>query len=198
MKKLSTTKGTTLSALLILALAGTTLTQLFSNPFCKLAPGLTSLKASGAFLNPTELYGDWFIVGSMRKFFQEWRCKCSIYHFNWIQKRRHLRAWLRCENQKNYPKKHYLRSINAYNTIWKGQFRVGISLLSWIRFQFWILDVAEDKSWYLIGEPCRKMGILIAKTKSINPSVYNAVRTTLSVKHNYNVGKFIPRCDQQA
>ena len=186
-------------AIAITLLAGTALT--FNgdhHPWCEfpsLFPG--TLKASPAFIDPTkDLEGEWYTLGYKK---QDWKyCQCSMQVYKWNAEKDRIDTWFGCETEKDQMYTDVtLHSKNANNSKFGGWMRFSKDGWFWVPFNFWILDIAADKSWFVVGEPCRSMAFFVSRTKSVPDAVYQAVKDRLQIKHKIDISDFVPKCEQE-
>ena len=57
---------------------------------------------------------------------------------------------------------------------------------------YWFLDVAPDYSWFVLGEPCRLFGFIMAKTETVSKEVMDKAETVLR-KCGYSTDDMIYR-----
>ena len=196
MKKLST--KTTCTAFLLLSLARNALAGFFDKkPWCKLYPDRSSLKASPAYIDVSkDLNGDWYTIGYKK---QRWdSCECSVQSFKWNPKHGLLKAWFGCESKRDEKYTNVrLRPKNGLNTKFSGWMRLSPGGSFFIPFKCWILDRASDKSWLLIGEPCRGVAFILARTRRIDAGLYASLKRRLTNKFKFDLSDFVPKCGQR-
>ena len=193
-------KQSVFTILLILTLASASLAFFDGDkkPWCKFPsffPG--TLKASPAFIDVTkDLNGDWYTVGYKK---QRWdhHCQCGMQNFQWNAERNRLDTWFGCSTRRDQMYTDVtLKPKNDNNSKFGGWMRFRPDGWFWVPFNFWILDIASDKSWFLIGEPCRTMAFLVSRTRSVDANLYTALKQRLVSKFRFDVSDFIPKCDQ--
>ena len=59
---------------------------------------------------------------------------------------------------------------------------------------YWILDLAQDYSWSLVGEPCRKFLWVLAREEQLSDEVLNEILATAQ-RHGYDVSDIVYRRD---
>ena len=171
---------TVTTAILIAVLASSTLAFGINpnkEPWCNFPSFFHgSLKSSPAFVDPTkDLEGDWYTIGYKK---QSWKyCQCAMQSFAWNAEKNRVDTWFGCETKRaNKYTNVKLYSKNENNTEFGGWMRFSKDGWFWIPFNYWILDVAADKSWFVLGEPCRKMVFLASRTKAIDDATYQGIK----------------------
>ena len=58
--------------------------------------------------------------------------------------------------------------------------------------EYWILDIDENYQWVIVGEPCKKSGWVLSRTKTMDPELLQQKIQTLAAK-GYDVSNLISR-----
>ena len=75
----------------------------------------------------------------------------------------------------------------------KLQVRFAPAFLSWLPFvwgDYWIIDLAQDYSYAVIGEPQRKYLWILSRTKTIDDGTMEGILTRIK-QQGYDVGKLV-------
>ena len=165
-------------------------------PFCY-APGLFpgSLKQFTdqivGFNTPEELNGDWYTLGFRD---QPWnKSPCLMQSYKWDSTKKEYTAWYGCitEGDRRYinvtmaPKNNKITQFNGYMRFSRnGRF--------WAPFKLWIVDMAQDKSWFLCCDPCRTMAFLMSRTPKIDPRLYTTLVAKMKDTYGIRTDDFVP------
>ena len=77
-------------------------------------------------------------------------------------------------------------SYNSYNT------RLDVFFSSNVPGQYWILDIDPNYQWVVVGEPCKKFGWILSRTKTMDQQSLNARIQTL-VSRGYDIHDLVYR-----
>ena len=191
-------KTLTTLTLALLALTQSARGNLFdTRPFCwapDLFPGQMKQYTSKAGFNaPEDLNGNWYTLG-FRK--QPWNtCPCLIQSYKWSPEKTKYRAWYGCINELGdwytnvvmYPGNAGFTKFSAYMRFSKNGF-------FWLGFEYYFIEVAEDRSWFLAADPCKSMAFLMSRTMKIEEGVYQGIVRRVKEVYGIENKDFVPLC----
>ena len=147
--------------------------------------------ATLGYFQPSDFYGDWYILGMTVRTLKK-DCKCQIQSFEppgpKMRPGTMFQGFIGCRNE-NRKVNLQAFSSNQYNTRFRMKYKINIfkNLAIWKTSQFWIVGRADDKSWMIITEPCRKKAMIIARTPKIDPNLYTELFRLLAVVYEVDI-----------
>ena len=136
-------------------------------PFC-FFPEIfhTSLEAANVQLDVQRYMGDWHEVARTPNRFEK-DCVCSEAHYEFNTEKKFIQVTNSCRKKdgsfKSAKAKAYPKNDNM--TIYKLYF------VPVFGGNYWILDLAEDYSYAVIGEPCRDSLYILSRTEELHHDV---------------------------
>ena len=156
-------------------------------PFC-LVPQIfpVSLQATPATIDVQSYMGTWYEIARMPAPFQK-DCRCSAAEYKYNAEGKYVEvhnSCLKTDGQlteidgKAYTQNEKNSKLNVYFNFFPGP--------------YWILDIAVDYSWVVVGEPCRKFGWVLARSKEVPESLVQSKIELLRSK-GYDTSKIVLR-----
>lgn len=131
--------------------------------------------------------GDWYVIGNI-PYFAEKNCFDSIESYA-LRPDGDIDNWFTCrEKSFDAPMKRKASALatvkdKTSNARWRVKFFKVISV------QYLILDLDPNYQWVAVGHPSRKYGWIMARTKTLPDSTYDAILHRLG-DQGYDTGKF--------
>ena len=157
------------------------------SPFC-FAPQIfpVTLKTTPATIDVQRYMGTWYEIARMPAPFQK-ECRCSDAHYQFNAEGKFVNVHNTCLKTdgklievigKAYPQNAQNSKLNVYFNAIPGA--------------YWILDIADDYSWAVVGEPCKKFGWLLSRTKTLPVQLVQSKVDVFRAK-GYDVSKLVYR-----
>ncbi len=182
-------KNTLAIVCLVLAAACVNARWADKEPLCRF-PNLfsVSLATSPAKVDLERYQGTWYEI--VRKpFGQEGDCECAKAQYT-LNSADYVEVVNTCTrpdgSTRSASAKAYSR--NDSNT------KLEVYFAPFIAGNYWILDIDVNYQWVIVGEPCKKQGWVLARTKTLPEDELNARIETLESK-GYDVSDLIRRGD---
>jgi len=131
--------------------------------------------------------GDWYVIANI-PYFAEKDCLDSIESYG-LRSDGDIDNWFTCRKKSfDAPMK---RLVNAKaivkdkesHAVWRVHFFKVISV------QYLILDLDPDYQWVMVGHPSRRYGWIMARSKTLDDSTYQAILNR-AAQQGYDVAKF--------
>ena len=174
----------------LLFIAGASCSVSDNIPFCyfpEIFTGVT-MQVSPAVVDVQSYMGTWFEQARMPAVFQiDCICASATYSLNpagYVNV--HNACYSKAGKERSADAKAYSR--NANNTKLNVYFSESFNIPG----SYWILDIAEDYSWVVVGEPCRTMAWILSRVTQLDQSIVESKIALLQQK-GYDVSKIIKR-----
>lgn len=132
--------------------------------------------------------GTWYVIANIPTFIEEGAHE-AIETYTWNEAEKYIEVDFKfrkdsCEGEiKSYPQKAWVFNTQS-NSHWKIQFKWWLP-----KFDYYILDVAPDYSYTVIGVPNRKYIWIMARTPVLSDEIYNSLVAKAQTEWLYDVSK---------
>ena len=158
-------------------------------PFCNF-PQLfpVTMETSKAYVDVDKYMGTWYEIARTPHSFQK-NCICSEATYEHNKGGKYFLINNKCLTKSGditYGPKGKAFSENGHNT----KFNVYMEFI--LPGNYWILDIDPDYGWVVVGEPCRQLAWIMARTKTLAHDIVGSCIATLQEK-GYDTSDFVMR-----
>jgi apolipoprotein D and lipocalin family protein len=139
--------------------------------------------------------GKWYEVASIPQRFQQ-GCNCSTAEYT-LMDSTYVKVVNTCRKGPDLQEKDQIEGKAFINKKGNGA-KLSVQFFWPLKAKYWIIDLAEDYSWAVVGHPNRKYLWVLSRTPELNIDIYQRIisrlqdqnyNTDLLVKTNQNCNK---------
>ena len=131
------------------------------------------------FVDLKKYAGKWYEIASFPNRFQK-GCNCTTAEYSLTDKG-FVTVENRCNKDSINGKQSYIKG-KAFVVENSGNAKLMVQFFWPFKGKYWIIDLAEDYSFAVVGHPNRKYLWILSRTAKINEDVYNAILSRLKEK----------------
>jgi len=135
--------------------------------------------------------GKWYEIASFPQRFQK-GCNCTTAEYTLTDKD-YIIVENRCNRDSINGKESYIKG-KAFVVKNSGNAKLKVQFFWPFKSKYWIIDLADDYSYAVIGHPNRKYLWILSRTATMNDSTYQAILSRL-VEKGFDISK-IKRTNQ--
>jgi apolipoprotein D and lipocalin family protein len=129
--------------------------------------------------------GKWYEIASFPQRFQK-GCNCTTAEYS-LSKEGYIIVENRCNKDSINGKVSYIKG-KAFVVKNSGNAKLKVQFFWPIKAKYWIIDLAEDYSYAVVGHPNRKYLWILSRTPQMQESVYLEITKRLKEK-NFDISK---------
>ncbi len=123
--------------------------------------------------------GKWYEIASFPQRFQK-GCNCTTAEYTLTDKG-YVIVENRCNRDSLNGKKSYIKG-KAFITKNSGNAKLKVQFFRPFKGQYWIIDLAADYSYAVVGHPNRKYLWILSRTPSMNDTAYQQITNRIQEK----------------
>lgn len=131
------------------------------------------------FVDVAKYAGKWYEIASFPQRFQK-GCHCTTAEYT-LSEKGYLIVENRCNRNSVDGPESYIRG-KAFVQKDTGNAKLKVQFFWPFRAKYWIIDLAPDYSYAVVGHPNRKYLWILSRTPQMNDETYRAIRSRLEEK----------------
>ena len=133
--------------------------------------------------------GRWYDIASYPAFFQK-GCRCTTADYELISEKGYVQVINRCIKFKNGKSKLIEAKAKAFVIEGSANARLKVQFFWPFRGDYYIIGLAEDYSWAIVGEPKRKYLWILGRNSLIPTQTYNKILQLIQSK-GYDTARLV-------
>lgn len=129
--------------------------------------------------------GKWYEIASLPQRFQK-GCNCTTAEYTLTDKD-FVKVENRCNKDSVNGKKSYIKG-KAFVVENSGNAKLKVQFFWPFRGKYWIIDLAEDYSYAVVGHPNRKYLWILSRTPKINETTYQQIISRIK-ENGFDISK---------
>ncbi len=142
-------------------------------------PGTSQTLATVPEVEIDRYLGKWFEIASFPQKFQK-GCHCTTAEYSMSEKE-YLVIENRCNRDSVTGKQSYIKG-KAFVMKNSGNAKLKVQFFWPFRGKYWIIDLADDYSYAVVGHPNRKYLWILSRNPKINDKIYNQIVSRIKEK----------------
>jgi apolipoprotein D and lipocalin family protein len=124
------------------------------------------------FVDLKKYAGMWYEIASIPQFFQK-GCNCTTAEYTLTDKD-YVIVENRCNKDSSNGKQTYIKG-KAFVVENSGNAKLQVQFFWSFKGKYWIIDLADDYSYAVVGHPNRKYLWILTRTSSMNDAIYQQI-----------------------
>ena len=137
------------------------------------------------FVDLTKYAGKWYEIASLPQRFQK-GCNCSTAEYTLTDKG-YVTVENKCNRDSINGKQSYIKG-KAFVVENSGNAKLKVQFFWPFKGKYWIIDLAEDYSYAVVGHPNRKYLWILSRTPAMNDNTYHQIISRIKEK-GFDVSK---------
>lgn len=154
--------------------------------FCMLTTASLSQKLTTvSYVDLKKYAGKWYEIASFPQRFQK-HCTCTTAEYTLTDKD-FVVVENRCKKDSVNGKSSYIKG-KAFVVVNSGNAKLKVQFFWPFRGKYWIIDLADDYSYAVVGHPNKKYLWILSRTPTMNNSIYQQIMINIKEK-GFNISK---------
>ncbi len=131
--------------------------------------------------------GRWYDIASYPAWFQK-NCRCTTAEYEVVPGKPYIRVINRCIKYKKGKSRIAVTKGKAFVVKGSNNAKLKVQFFWPFRGDYYIIGLADDYSWVIVGHPERKYLWILSRTSSVTSNTYSSILALIRQK-GYDTGK---------